>query len=80
MTRGEDRSYRTDVLLLLERCINNLSGTDGRPIICKKPSVTGSHDQPLFLFHLSLFSYCPPLIQEQIFEVASTMFSFFAAA
>ena len=34
--------------------------------------VTGSHDQPLFLFHISLFSYCSPLIQEWIFEVAST--------
>jgi hypothetical protein len=26
------------------------TGTDGRPIICKKTSVTGRHDQPLFSF------------------------------
>jgi hypothetical protein len=47
-------------------------GTDGRPVISKKASVTGSPAQPFFLFHISLFSYCSPLIQERIFEVAST--------
>jgi hypothetical protein len=26
------------------------SGTDGRPVIAKQPGVTGSYDQPLFLF------------------------------
>ena len=48
------------------------TGTDGRPVIYKKTSVTGRHTQPLFLFHLSLFSYYSPLVQERIFEVAST--------
>jgi hypothetical protein len=50
MTRGEDRSYRTSVLLLLERRINNLSGTDGRPIIAKKASETGRQVRPMKLF------------------------------
>jgi hypothetical protein len=37
MTRGEDRSYRISVLLLLERCINNLSGTDGQRAFGRSP-------------------------------------------
>ncbi len=47
------------------------SGTDGRLMICKTTTVTGSYDQPHFLFHVSLFSSCSPLLQERIFEGAS---------
>jgi len=38
----------------------------------KTPRVTGRQVQPLFLFQLSLFSSCSPLIQERIYEGAST--------
>src|SRR5215472_11642364 len=48
------------------------SGTDGRRMIPKTPSVTSRHVQPLFLFQLALFSSCSPLIQERICEGAST--------
>lgn len=38
------------VLLTLKIPINNLSGTDGRPIIAKKISVTGRQNGPLLLY------------------------------
>src|SRR6266487_7095012 len=41
---------RTDVLSILEKCINTQIGTDGRPIIRKKTSVTGRHMQPILVF------------------------------
>jgi hypothetical protein len=34
--RGEGRSYRTYVLLILEKCINNLTGTDGLRLRCRQ--------------------------------------------
>ncbi len=34
------------------------SGTDGRPMIPKTPSVTGRHDRPVRLQSVWLFSYC----------------------
>ena len=46
---------------------------DGRPIIPKMTGVTGSHAQSLFLFHLSVFSFCSQLFQARIFEGASTV-------
>jgi hypothetical protein len=45
-----DEVIRTNVLLILEKYINSRGGTDGRPIIRKHTSVTGSHNGPLLLF------------------------------
>ena len=70
--QGGEVDARTDVLLILERCINNLSGTDGRPMISKTPSVTGRHNRPFVLSHVSFSSYPSLFIQERIFQVTST--------
>ena len=48
------------------------TGTDGSWIIRKKTSVTGRHDQPLFLPHACCYSCFSLFIQERIFQVAST--------
>jgi len=52
--------------------VNLSNGTDWRRMIPKTPSVTGRHNRPLVQSHISLFSSCPPLMQERIFEVART--------
>ena len=41
---------RTDVLSILEKCINTQTGTDGRLIILKKTSVTSRHKKSVLLF------------------------------
>ncbi len=40
------------------------SGTDGRPIIRKKPSVTGRHDEPVRPQRACLFSCSVSFIQK----------------
>src|SRR5438132_9520552 len=47
------KEYEKDIPKAQEKsweCSRNRTGTDGRPIIRKRTSVTGSYDQPLFLF------------------------------
>ena len=41
---------RTEVLSILEKCINTQTGTDGFPIILKHTCVTDRQGQPLFRF------------------------------
>gem|GEM_PF-4869630 len=53
--RGSSRGSRTYVLLILEVSINNLSGTDGRPMIRKKPSVTGRHYGPVLYIKAGVY-------------------------
>src|SRR5579859_690541 len=51
--------------LFLENYINNLSGTDGRPINCKPTSVTGRHTGPVCLQSIGLFACFASLLEER---------------
>ena len=50
------RCEGTNVLVILAACINNRTGTDGRPMICKKASVIGRHHRPVRLQNAWLFT------------------------
>jgi hypothetical protein len=52
--------------------IAEATGTDGRPIIRKTPSVTGSHQRPVPMQGAGLFSCAALLVQERMCKVAST--------
>jgi hypothetical protein len=47
---GSGRGNRTNIILIIEIYINNIIGTDGRPIIAKKASETGKQKKPLLLY------------------------------
>jgi len=50
------------------------SGTDGRPMICKTPSVTGRQEEPVLCYsHGILSCWSSRLFQERIYQVASTL-------
>ena len=69
---GRLRCERANALVIIENCISNRIRTDGHPIIPKKTSVTGSHQRPVRLQGVGLFSCAALLVQERMCQVAST--------